>query len=251
MPVTINAAFVEYVHTQSLKLRVWRGRRDDWPKAGTAYGVAQVALSSLLTTLGGIAGDIIITPESGHDSRRTGSIAVRMFFKHRGLVPDDPDEHKLEMALVVDDDGDADACTPVPGFLRREGGKLDDLEDPSGGIETHNDGSRGAASGQALSYEVPFRPQDKLTVQTPQRQLSGGKLRVYVERAMRLLRPVPKDAEARVSSGILPSTYVTFRWEEGGKPPMVSPLAFETVVSGVQRLGNTGVSKVTYYRGFG
>lgn len=56
----------------------------------------------------------------------------------------------------------------------------------------------------------------------------GGELRVVVERAMRLpMSPfsgTQRDgAEYEPTVESLPSTYVTFRWEEGGKPPLRSP----------------------------
>lgn len=86
IPVTIDAAFVRFVHTQSLTVQVWRGRARAWPQGGLCVGVARVALRSLLTTLGGVGGNVSITSPAGSgDGPSTGSIGVRLFFKHRGL----------------------------------------------------------------------------------------------------------------------------------------------------------------------
>lgn len=82
----------------------------------------------------------------------------------------------------------------------------------------------------------------------------GGErgLRVHVERAMRLgvvasAAAASGDVEVGVGgnacsprAALLPSTYVTFRWEEEGKPPLRSPLLLPPVLS--RPSGGAGVT---------
>lgn len=296
LPVIIDAAFVQHMHTQSLELCVWKGDRADWPTGGTACGVAKVVLRSLLTTLGGVGGDVAVTKGTGGGSGdRAGNIAARLFFKHRGLG-------SIEVA-------DADAVTErETGQPAANGAGADEEEEKEVAMaaqgEAHSGGSRGGRRRAPVTFredvEVlgeeqagPSRltgrdptarndgaditttttiagrdslaesldnHQDKagggmqeesehqdLSSQRPQREGSGSaspsgaesELRVYVERAMRLVMvsAVPSSGEPEVAGGVaspgtsLPSTYVTLRWEEEGKPPLRSPLLLRSVPS--------------------
>lgn len=88
----------------------------------------------------------------------------------------------------------------------------------------------------------------------PQSIPDGGRLRVFVERAMRLPpEPARVEEAGSISSPAesLPSTYVTFRWEEGGKPPLRSPFAVGvtegTSGGGAAGGGGTGALPVSLF----
>lgn len=187
--MTIDAAFVEFVHTESLELRIWRGRRETWPKSGTVYGVATIPLRPLLMKLGGIDGGVAVLRRNESDER-AGSVAVHVSFKHRraGFI----DRYKPADQAVGDTD-DREA--------------KDDLYLAQNQSEVPPERSRVHSREQLVD-------------------VSGGRLGVHVERAMRLWRSVPGETgqvvaggEANGSAPLL-STYVSFRWEEAGKPPL-------------------------------
>lgn len=288
LPVTIDAAFVQFVHTQSLELHVWRGDRGDWPAGGTACGVARVVLRSLLTTLGGVGSDVTIASEaSGGDC--AGSMTVRLCFKHRGLGSSSDDaaveqstgrlrvsasatgEEDFEVAAeTVHGEARGDSRRGVPASFRQafdvlgeeqtggpDGGKIyDDPATRHDGPETAKVTSRQASPSKSAgenpqqlagAWEGARTPNSKSHRRPPAGSASSlwdkGGLRVHVERAMRL----DVVASAAVASGdteagavgsagspreaLLPSTYVTFRWEEEGKQPLRSPLLLSPVLS--------------------
>lgn len=243
LPITIDAAFVEFVHTQSLEIHVWRGDRDEWPRAGTALGKAKIALRSLLVTLGGIGGDVNISPATGR-GYRAGRVAVRLFFKHRGLgsrhepaLPGNGGEEKR--GAQKNDASDGDGCERLPpALLQDDGSEPSERKDPCDSSPPFSSmrvpESATATSHQASEGASRAEPESRARGQ-PTAQLAGeagGKLEVNIERAMRLLSTVPGDPEAGVSSeGSLPSTYVTFRWEEGGKPPLRPVLVLGEAIS--------------------
>ena len=291
LPVTIDAAFVEFVRTQSLELRVWKGGRASWPSGGTVCGVAKVVLHPLLTTIEGVGGDVAIAPQGGGGvDRAAGSVAARVFFKHRDSGAnedangDENDRHAG--GRLNEEDGEAAAAAAaaaskkacgsarrrVPVTFREEvevideekagyrGGRIDG--DPSEGI----DGAEmlpPADSGQPALGESSEKPESggvgeednsqagnsSQQQQRRRRRLRqpegpawslGGEsergLEVFVERAMRLAAvsgagagAASADPEVVAGGDVspetpLPSAYVTFRWEEEGKPPLRSPL---------------------------
>lgn len=304
LPVTIDAQLVEFVHTQSLELRVWRGDRADWPDGGTACGVAKVVLRSLLTTLGGVGGDVTIIPETGGGSGggggsgsggdRTGSMAVRLFFKHRGLGSSSDCEAAEQYArqpkeISADRSEEGKGVVPAAaeamhGEARRNARRRmpvsfregfdvrgeEQIGGPSGGGGGGGDGGGGidgpatrrdgaeaakAAPTQGILSAAEGNPQQpggaweeegtpkpnsqKRPPASSASSSSGGEsgLRVHVERAMRLGVVASAAAAASGDPGggvvgsagsprasLLPSTYVTFRWEEEGKPPLRPPL---------------------------
>ncbi|CAM9342575.1 unnamed protein product [Scytosiphon promiscuus] len=260
LPVTIDAAFVEYVRTQSLELHVWRGSREDWPAGGAACGVAKVQLSFLLTTLGGVGGD------------------------HRGLDSNDDSDPCRAGATKEDEAAQVRAPSVVasPGEVRgvasarrrppQEVSFREEVEVlgghgswPTGSGGPHDsdrftsrgDGeeiapitrnpdlalqnapadalcSKGAREEARSASPQPHKSQPSGAAAEKQlAQSSRGErgLDVYVERAMRLLA-VSADvsggpaSEGGVATPERPplSTYVTFRWEEEGRPPLRSPL---------------------------
>lgn len=227
---------MEFVHTRSLELRVWRGARDDWPTAGTACGAAKVALRSLLTTLKGVDGDVAVTPEGG---RGSGSVVFHLFFKHRGFGSTDADLEQRAGHVRGCEDREVEHRVPEPlreeaAVVRREG-----PSDADGLDAVHGVGAV-TASGQLLGWSDSLsRTQKDVKVQPPLPEPSGGKLKVYIERAMRLLSATGGGTEPGASSETLPSTYVTFRWEEGGKPPLRSPLVLSPAAAGGANVGNT------------
>ena len=224
------------MHTRSLELRVWRGARDDWPRAGTACGAAKVALRSLLTTLEGVDGDVAVTPEGG---RGSGSVACHLFFKHRGVGSTDEDLGQRACHVRECEDGEVERQVPEP--LREEAEVLVGREGPrdADGLDAVHGAGAAAVSGQILGWsESQFRTQEELKVQPSKLELSGGKLKVYVDRAMRLLSGTDEGTEPGASPELLPSTYVTFRWEEGGKPPLRSPLVLGPPAAGGADVGN-------------
>lgn len=235
LPIAIDAAFVEFMHTRSLELRVWRGARDEWPRAGTACGSAKVALRPLLTTLDGVDGDVSVVPEGG---RGSGNVACHLFFKHRGVGSIDANleqrggrargseerrvEHR-EPELVQEE---------VEALVAREGSSDADDSDA-----LHGAGAV-AASVRVLGLSASqSRTQEEVNAQPSEPEPSGGKLNVYVERAMRLLSSPGGSTEPGASPDVLPSTYVTFRWEEGGKPPLRSPLVLAPAAAGEADVG--------------
>ena len=56
---------------------------------------------------------------------------------------------------------------------------------------------------------------------------------------MRLLSPASGGTEPGGAPDMLPSTYVTFRWEEGGKPPLRSPLVLRSAAAGGAGVANS------------
>lgn len=293
LPVTIDAQFVEFVHTQSLELRVWRGDRADWPDGGTACGVAKVVLRSLLTTLGGVGGDVTISPETvggvggGSGGDRAGSMTVRLFFKHRGLGSSNDgaaaaeeyarqpmesanrNEEEKELAAAAEPrhgEGRSNARRRAPVSFREGfdvfceeqtggpgggggGGGVDDPATPHEGPETatamSNQGSLSAAEESPQQPRGAWEEEEGALKRNSQKRPPASSvsslgvesgLRVHVERAMRLgvvasaaaaLGDRDVGVGGSVSSppaALLPSTYVTFRWEEEGKPPLRSPL---------------------------
>lgn len=256
---------MKFVHTSSLEVRIWRGRRDDWPEAGSSCGVAKVALRSLLTTLGGIGGTVPIDPGQEHGSTTGGSIEIIMFFKHRGLGSNDASSshndggtaggHHAEEGGrggvgVTENEGQ------LRGSHRSDGAALDGKSD-TGVVGDANNTRTGSETVPPLAPSllsfagfsnpaVAFDPAPGQAVgngasrsQAPDGSAAkrgepagGGKLKVYVERAMRLPPAASEVVVSGASAEALPSTYVTFRWEEGGKPPLRSPLDFETTTSG-------------------
>ena len=304
LSVTIDAAFVQHMHTQSLELRVWRGDRAGWPTGGTACGVAKVVLRSLLTTLGGVGGDVAITQAAGGGGGggggddRVGSVAARLFFKHRGLGSSGGADAERETghpagggagagegkeAAVAAQQGEASGGggrRRAPVTFREEVEVLGEEQggpsnrtgrDPAArgdGAESttttkvkttrktagraplaESAGSSKNKPGEGTQEEEEEGPQGS---NSRQRQREGSErappppsgteseLRVFVERAMRLVvasaaaataAAAPLSGEPEVAGGVAvspgscsPSTYVTFRWEEEGKPPLRSPL---------------------------
>ncbi|CAB1118524.1 unnamed protein product [Ectocarpus sp. CCAP 1310/34] len=272
LPVTIDAAFVEFVNTKSLELRVWSGNREDWPAGGSPCGVAKVALRSLLTTLGGVGGDAaVITPGEGVVG---GNVAARLFFKHRGLGSGD-DGAKRTVELPSAGTHRADEPGPQGGIGARGRLPLSFREE----VEVLGEGRGGRtgagspAQGPTAGAEVAAAATTTTTTTTP-RQASPDKslrtpsprgapkepraaasdspsvvveesnvLMVCVERAMRLeanpaavattlsgdpetvgCAALPPDEVLSPPPPSPPSTYVTLRWEEEGKPPLRSPL---------------------------
>lgn len=285
LPVTIDAAFVEFMHTQSLELRVWRGDRADWPTDGNPCGVAKVVLRSLLTTLGGVGGDLTIAQETGGSGDRAGSIAARLFFKHRGLGPTgvaDPEKETGQPVVASSSDGEKEVVVAAEGEVQGVGRRRspvsfrEEVEVLGEGRSapsnrTNRDlAARRDGAGMATTTTTMAAAADRAPVaesaESPrkrprgrareggdeepegsnkhQRQPQGSgpaspsggnsELRVHVERAMRLAAvsaaPSSGEAMAEAAGGALspgtrlPSTYVTFRWEEEGKPPLRSPL---------------------------
>lgn len=254
------------MHTQSLEVCIWRGRQEDWPEAGTSHGVAKVALRSLLTTLGSIGGTVSVNPGREHSSPTDGSIAILLFFKHRGLRSNDASPHKDgEMAGGHTEGGRGGVEVtgnggPVQGSHQLDGAALDEKNNVGGvGDVKSRAGAEivpplppsllsftgfsnsavafdlipGQAVGDDTSQSQAQQVRDEPTAQTRE-PVRRGKLRVHVERAMRL-PPATSMSEVPApgaSTEALPSTYVTFRWEEGGKPPLRSPLVLEPATSG-------------------
>lgn len=264
--MTIDSAFVEFVHTQSLEVCIWRGRQEDWPEAGTPHGVAKVALRSLLTTLGSIGGTISINPGREHSSPTDGSIAILLFFKHRGSGSNDASPHKDREMTGGHTEGGQDGVEvtgnggPVQGSHQSDGAALDEKSDVGGVGDANSrafaevvpplppslpslagfsnpavafDAIPGQAVVDGTSQSQTQQARDESTAQTGE-PVGRGKLRVHVERAMRLppATSVSEVPALDVSMEALPSTYVTFRWEEGGKPPLRSPLVLEPATSG-------------------
>lgn len=277
LPVTIDAAFVEFVRTQSLELRVWKGCRASWPSGGTACGVGRLLLRPLLTTLEGVGGDVPIAAEvgGGGGGDRAGSVAARVFFKHRGSGSNGGAraEKREGQDGACSTEGDsaaaaaaAPAAAPGEAFGRarrrmpvtfREEVEVFDQEEAGHRVD-------GDPAKRGHATEIPLRDSGQLSLgessessepegageeeysqesKSQQRQLEGPAtslggervLEVCVEKAMRLVvssaaaaAAAPEDPEvvgSVVSPGVaLPSTYVTFRWEEEGKPPLTSPL---------------------------
>lgn len=269
MAVTIDATFVRFVHTQSLDIRIWCGRPAAWPRAGASAGVARVALRSLLTTLGGVGGNVSIAPRAGDDRHAAGHIAVRLFFKHRGLSsssvePDagperqlrhqDPQGEKHGAEGKPTEAGELAAHLAAQGggrdravILQKEGVVCDERAD---GDRRGDSDTRGGAKflerdASLASTKLPeagglmagsgAAPEECREAKEKRAILQrwapdaggGGKLQVVVERAMRLplLLSGTEGTGAGLSVESLPSTYVTFRWEEGGRPPLRSPFA--------------------------
>eukprot|EP00903_Cladosiphon_okamuranus_P009595 g9134.t1 len=297
LPVTIDAAFVQHMHTRYLELRVWRGDRADWPTGGTACGVAKVVLRSLLTTLGGVGGDLAITKGTGGGGGdRIGSVAARLFFKHRGLGSnedadadtdadaaaeretrqpaangagaDEEEEKDVAMAAQVEAHGagGGGGRRRAPVTFREEVEVFGE-EQAGPSSQTHrdpaarNDGAdmTTTATTTTIAGRAPLaksvenhhdKPGGGVLEESEHRGFSShrrqrwegpgsaspsgaeSELRVYVERAMRLVATPapPSSGEPEVAGRFaspgtsLPSTYVTFRWEEEGKPPLRSPL---------------------------
>lgn len=204
--MTIDAKFVGYVHTQSLEVRIWRGHRETWPRSGEVYGVASIPLRPLLMKQEGIEGDVAELRRNESDER-AGSVTVHVSFKHR-------------RASVVDRDKPADQTV----------GDANDREARDDG-EIGNTMENDLDLTQNLSEVPPERsrvqPREKLA------DVSGGRLGVHVERAMRLWRNGPRETAQGVAAGVvdgsspLLSTYVSFRWEEAGKPPLRPVLTLE------------------------
>lgn len=279
LPVTIDAAFVEYVRTQSLELHVWTGRREDWPAGGATCGVAKVVLSSLLTTIEGAGGDMAIVSERSGDGSDSGCITARVFFKHRGLGPNDDARPSRACGIeAVSRWGVASARGRPPVSFREEvevlgqdrsgSGSPDDddgfasgneiiapiMEDPALQDEPVN----GRSSEQALEEEQASAAQNQSTgvADAAEQGVSSSSglesvLEVYVERAMRLLaisgdRAVEADVAAPENSP--PSTYVTFRWEEEGRSPLRSPLVPRGQARSTAVGGDTEEWQVCYLR---
>lgn len=300
IPVTIDAAFVRFVHTQSLAVQIWRGRARAWPRGGLCAGVARVELRSLLITLGGVGGNVSITSPPGNgDGLATGSIAVRLFFKHRGLgssgeAPNDlghentvSEQERLPLQrrelqtekfggkqglLLEAGAGGQSAEEKGASRITLDSGRTDlgtvfHTENVMGHSGTVTDGRTDSitcsdtaaprAEGRLslASMEFPVRgpvevvpagaaAESRTTWTLRQAEVTpllqrpgsmptgggrdGGELRVVVERAMRL--PLLPSSGIQRGGAVygptaesLPSTYVTFRWEEGGKPPVRSP----------------------------
>ena len=235
LPIAIDAEFVEFMHTRSLQLSVWRGARDDWPRAGTACGTAKVALRPLLTTLDGVDGDVSVVPEGG---RGSGNVAFHLFFKHRGVGSTDADLEQGAGQARGSEERRVERREPelvqeeTEALVAREGSR--DADD--------SDALRGAgavaASGRFLGLFVSQSRNQELKAQPSEPEPSGGKLNVCIERAMRLLSAPGESTEPGASLDVLPSTYVTFRWEEGGKPPLRSPLVLAPAAAGGADVGN-------------
>lgn len=213
--MAIDAAFVEYVHTQSLELRIWRGRRETWPKSGAAYGVANIPLRPLLMKLGGIGGNVTMLRRNESDER-AGSVTVHVSFKHRRTGFGDKDKPAGQAAGDTDDrEARGGAYGGEIGKTEEDSSRPDDLDLAQIQSEVPPEGS-GVQSREQLA------------------DVSGGRLVVHVERAMRLWRNGPRETarvvaagEAEGSSPSL-STYISFRWEEAGKPPLRPVLTLES-----------------------
>lgn len=264
LPVTINAAFVQVVHTQFLEVRVWRGLPKAWPRGGNPIGVARVALRSLLTTLGGIGGHVKVTSSTG-EGGRAGSAAIRLFFKHRGLgasrtaldsnaALDPPpqsgeaEETRSEMS-VAKRRGQDDNCTlqHTNDVLKAAaedalcGGRDNDEALRSSRMRPL--ASQALGSLRTITLEPASEPRAQREATTAQSlEPWGGKLAVCVERAMRLptIPSMALEPDAPTESLPLPSTYVTVRWEEGGKLPLRSPFCVAGSAKGNYRVASGG-----------
>ncbi|CAM9554962.1 unnamed protein product, partial [Ectocarpus sp. 13 AM-2016] len=224
LPVTIDAAFVEFVNTKSLELRVWSGNREDWPAGGSPCGVAKVALGSLLTTLGGVGGDAaVITAGEGVVG---GNVAARLFFKHRGLGSgDDGAKRAVELPGVGTHKADEEEARGGIGARRRLPVSFREEAEVLGEAWAGRTGAGSPAQGPAAGAEVAATT---TTTTTPRKNASPDKslrtppptgaperqavasdspsvvveesnvLRVCVERAMRL-EAIPAAAAATVS----------------------------------------------------
>ncbi|CBJ27795.1 conserved unknown protein [Ectocarpus siliculosus] len=227
LPVTIDAAFVEFVNTQSLELRVWSGNREDWPAGGSPCGVAKVALRSLLTTLGGVGGDAaVITPGEGVVG---GNVAARLFFKHRGLGSgDDGTKRTVELPGAGTHRADEEEARGGIGARRRlpvsfrEGVEV--LGEERGARTGAGSPAQGPAAGAAVAAATttatttPRQASPDKSLRTPpprgapeERRAAASDspsvvvkesnvLRVCVERAMRL-EAIPAAAAAKTLSG--------------------------------------------------
>lgn len=272
LDATIDATFVRFLHTESLDVRIWYGRPAAWPRAGASAGVARISLRSLLTTLGGVSGNVSITRRAGDDHQAAGYIAARLFFEHRGLSSSSAEpnaatdrhlRHQGGQDEKYDEGGRPAGAGRVPtqwvakcggpdrtllfekeGVVcskrahsdrrgdsdTREGEKSPEEDASLASTKVPETGDLAARTG-AVRDELAATSaalEKRATLQQPASAGGeGGKLQVVVERAMRL--PLLSFGTERTDAGLsvesLPSTYVTFRWEEGGKPPLRSPFA--------------------------
>lgn len=194
--MTIDAAFVEFVNTKSLELRVWSGNREDWPAGGSPCGVAKVALRSLLTTLGGVGGDAaVITPGEGVVG---GNVAARLFFKHRGLGSgDDGAKRAVELPGAGTHRADEEEAQRGIGARRRLPVSFREEVEVLGEERGGRTGAGSPAQGPAAGAEVAAAT----TTTTTPRQTSPDKS---------LRTPPPRGApeERRAAASDSPSVVV-------------------------------------------
>lgn len=246
--MTIDAAFVEFVHRESLKLRIWTGGQGEWPNGGTACGVAKVALRPLLTTLSGVSADAIsVSTDVGGD--RNGTIAIRLYFRHRRLSSDERSpaekneraEYRGEKDTAADNNAERAGrqSTTCPELQPEALSKAE--SSPSSAAHLGDldicEFDAAPSGGSDVEQSSVARHETEELTERRQRGVSGGKLHICVERAMRLL---PSESASRTLVTSSPSTYVTFRWEERGNPLRRSPFVFHPTASARSSPGSGG-----------
>lgn len=222
------------MHTQALEIRVWSApSQKSWPRSGTVVGVARVALRPLLTTLGGFRGRVNLSPPDGANGH-AGSVALRLCFKHHGLdLTNELPPVTTPSPLPSAKDKDAASSVSMTGRSHQ------DNQQSHGSVsfaDTNKTGDDVLTCGPSKDAGVPAGVKAQSSVagsgheswegeSAPQSESvpNGGKLSVFIERAMRLpsCNFPPEELGSRIE--VLPSTYVTFGWEEGGKIPLRPP----------------------------
>lgn len=222
--------------------------------------MAKVVLRSLLTTLGGVGGDAAVI-SSGEGGFGGGNVAARLFFEHRGLGSgDDGATRRAEFPGAGTNRADEEAAQGGIGARRRLPVSFREEVEVLGEERDGRTGAGSPAQGPAAGAEIaaattltsrqaspdeslgtpPARgaPEERRAAasDSPPVVEESNVLRVCVERAMRLeatpaAATVSGDPEMAECAAPYPhavppppSTYVTLRWEEEGKPPLRSPL---------------------------